>query len=215
MFIPRDQQCIEFRDTNDLAQILYAHSVAPHKPGRLCTVGSSFLLYEDQSKMPRNIHWLDCNEAKPKLLKERSFTIPPSYLYDIIAVRIGPDEMIIGIGCDSGIHCYSTTTKSLKWEVAGQMPGILPGIPLGTIYATGVTTDGCGHLFVSDYGWDGNNCIHMFSVSDGQYLGCLIKEGEQGVGYPRKISWHSASHSLAVAHGVGYSWSLSMINMKY
>ena len=74
VFIPSDQQCIEFRDTNDLSRIIYNHSVAPHKPGELCTVGSSFLLYEDGSKIPRNIHWLDCNEGKLKLLKEKSFT---------------------------------------------------------------------------------------------------------------------------------------------
>ena len=37
--------------------------------------------------------------------------------------------------------------------------------------AMGVTTDERGHLFVTDHY---NHRIQMFSVSDGQYLGCLV-----------------------------------------
>ena len=74
--------------------------------------------------------------------------------------------------------------------------------------------DGCGHMFVSD-GSKGNRCIQMFSVQDGQYLGCLIKEGEEGLGYPSRISWHSAFRALAVAHYEGKTWFLSGIDMEY
>ena len=162
IFIHRDEKCIEFRNTNNLSEILYTHSVVPHKPGRLCTVESYFLVYQDQSKEPCDIHWLDCNEAKPKLLREKSFTTSLLYLYDMIGVKNGTDELIIGIHPEIGIHCYSTTTKSLKWKMTGKLLGTK-----NASEARKVTTDGRGHLFVSD---GVNRCIQMFSVSDGQYL---------------------------------------------
>ena len=207
IFILRDKKCIEFRDTATLSHIICTHSVAPHKPGRLCTVGLPFLLYEDQSKEPRQIHWLDCNEGKPKLVKEISFTTSVPYLSDMIGVLNDAQELVIGVTSENGIHCYSTTNKNLKWSMAGNLSGMQK-----VLDAERVTTDGHGHLFVSDYD---NRCIQMFSVSDGQYLGCLIKEGAQGLGLPYGICWNSASHSLAVAHLKSGIWSLSMIDMEY
>ena len=207
--ILRDERCIEFRNINNLSQILYTHSVMPHMPSKLCTVGSSMLLYQDQSKIPPRIHWLDCNESKPKLLKGKSFTTSLQDITDMIGVRNGTDELIIGTGKQNGIHCYSTTTKSLKWSMEGQLPGMK-----NALYAASLGTDRRGHLFVSD-GFIGNRCIQMFSVSDGRYLGCLINEGEQGFRCPHRICSHSASYSLVVAHMVSFCWSLSMINMEY
>ena len=208
IFILRNEQCIEFRNVNNLSQILYTHSVAPHIPDRLCTVNSCMLLYEDRSKNACKIRWLDCNEAEPKLLKEKSLTPSVQYITDMIGVRNGADELIIGTN-STDIHCYSTTTKSLKWSVSGKLPGMQQELD-----TEGLATDGCGHLFVSD-GYDGNSCIQIFSVSDGRYRGCLIRKGEQGLGYPSRIRWYSASQSLAVAHYVGGFWSLSIINIEY
>ena len=211
VFILRDEQYIEFRDTDNLSKIIYTHLVAPHKPGRLFTVGLSTLLYEDQSKEPSDFQWFDCNKIKPKLIKEKSFATPLPGMWDFIRVQNVTDELIIGFERQEGIICYNSFTKSLEWSVAGKLPGMQ-----NAINARCITTDGCGHLFVSD-GWNGNRCIQMFSVSDGQYLGCLIKEGEQSLGRPNRISWHSASHSLAVAHlqKPGDFWNLSMINIEY
>ena len=127
----------------------------------------------------------------------------------MIGVQNCTDEEIVGIQAFSSIHCYSVATKSLKWSVGGNLPGMQRAL-----HPVSLATDGRGHLFVSD-GVMGNRCIQMFSISDGQYLGCLIKEGEQGLGHPYGICWHSASHSLLVAHGAGNSWSLSMIYIEY
>ena len=158
--------------------------------------------------MPHKIHWLDCNENKPKLLKKKYFTALLPHLEDMIAVRNGTDELIMAVHIVSGIYCYNTSNKSLKWEVRANLPEMRKDL-----HAMGLTTDGLGYLFVSD-GKFGNKCIQIFSVSDGQYLGCLIKEGEQGLGYPSRICWHSASHSLFVAHSAGPYWHLSMISME-
>ena len=102
--------------------------------------------------------------------------------------------------------------KSLKWSVEGNLPGMQE-----SLYAVSLTDNPQrDYLFVSDgsNGNTGNSCIQMFSILDGQYLGCLIKEGEQGLGNPGTIAWHSASHSLAVAHIADLYWSLRMISIK-
>ena len=53
----------------------------------------------------------------------------------------------------------------------------------------GVTSDGSGHLFVSDT----ENGIKVLSAADGQYLGrCSIK----GLGQPSIIRWNEETSSL-------------------
>ena len=50
--------------------------------------------------------------------------------------------------------------------------------------AGNIAADDHGTIFVCDVG---NGCIQMFSVSDGIYLGCLIRKGDQGLGGPFMI----------------------------
>ena len=76
----------------------------------------------------------------------------------------------------------------------------------------GIAADGHGRLFVCDFN---NYVIQMFSVSDGQYLGCLIKEGEQSLGKPARISCCKMMPSLVVAHLVDRKWTISVIRLQY
>ena len=48
-----------------------------------------------------------------------------------------------------------------------------------------VTTDRRGHLFVTDYN---NECMQMFSTSDGKYLGSLMKDSE-AIGGIFSVQW--------------------------
>ena len=67
----------------------------------------------------------------------------------------------------------------MEWCVKGIQPGMDKDLDAGNIAA-----DNHGHIFVCDVG---NGGIQMFSVSDGRYLGCLIRKGDQGVGGPFMI----------------------------
>ena len=71
--------------------------------------------------------------------------------------------IIVASSTPEGIHAYNVDTNSLEWkrEIDG-------------MEKSGIVSDGHGRLFTCD--WD-SNCIHMVSVSDGQYLGCLMKRG--------------------------------------
>ena len=60
-----------------------------------------------------------------------------------------------------------------------------------------MVADRKGRLFVKDMN---NKCIQMFSALDGQYLGCLIKEGEKGLGLLGKICFSASTSQLLVSH---------------
>ena len=98
-----------------------------------------------------------------------------------------------------GIHAYNVDTNSLEWkkEIEGMA-------------RAGIVSDGHGHLFVCDWG---NKCIHMLSVSDGQYMGCLIKQGVQGLGVPVFGAWSEEMSSLIVARGKGNKRFISVIKV--
>ena len=89
----------------------------------------------------------------------------------------------------SGIYARNWY-KQLLWSVEGAVDGKTE------IRCVSVATDGRGHLFVCD---EANECIQLFST-DGLYIGCLVRQGEHGLGEPRLVRWCKKSSSLIVAH---------------
>ena len=61
-------------------------------------------------------------------------------------VQDGDKELLIVFGLGEGLSTYNTDTDKLEWKVHEA-----PDRRLGL---TGVTTDGRGHLFVTDYDSD-------------------------------------------------------------
>ena len=98
----------------------------------------------------------------------------------------GDKQLLLVAGGDGGLFAYDTETDKLVWKVEEKLPGMKY-----KFNAFGVATDGRGHLFVTDFAnphKDGNGCLQMFSVADGQYLGCLMKDKEY-LGNPLRIFW--------------------------
>ena len=162
---------IEFRNTENINEILLTYSVAPHQPGVLCAVSPSMLVYENRSKNPRQLHWLDCSEPAPKLLGITANTNLPS-VGDMSTAQSENETLLIVLPYDANelIHAYNSTTGQLKWSVQKK-------ITSGTFSSCGVAGDGNGRIFVAN--WT-NHCIQMFSASNGLYLGCFLKKGDQG-----------------------------------
>ena len=76
----------------------------------------------------------------------------------------------------------------------------------------GVTTDGRGHLFVTDYN---NECIQTFSASDDQYLGCLMK-GSEAIGGIFSVQLSAETLSLVVScYFQGKKWQFNVFNVQY
>ena len=136
------------------------------------------------------IHWLDCSTIPPKEISQNNIIFPAeNTVREMCFVKEESNRkrlIIVTAGSTEGIYAYNVDTKSLEWkkEVKGMKQA-------------GIVSDGHGHLFICD--WD-NKCIHMLSVSDGYYLGCLIKRGEQGLGSPTWGVWSAVTSSLIVAH---------------
>ena len=116
-------------------------------------------------------------------------------------MKCNGNDLVIATAIGSkGIHACNVNTNSLEWkrEIDG-------------MEKAGVASDGHGRLFVFD---GDNGCIHMLSVSDGQYMGCLIKQGDQGLGAPFFGVWSEEMSSLIVAHRKGNKRFISVIKVQ-
>ena len=175
----------------DFKKILHAHSVAPRTPTILDKIASSTLLYVDGSKKPFEVYQLDLSESNSKSAAEKPIIhTQQSEIYDMCFVQDGDKHLLVVATGDAGLFAYNTKTDKLEWEVNQKLTG-MKQVPC----ATGVTTDGRGHLFVGDRG---NGCIQMFSASDGQYLGHLMK-GAETISDPGRIYWSVETSSLVAA----------------
>ena len=105
------------------------------------------------------------------------------------------------------IIAHNVEDGIIQWQTEDKIPWMEHPLDV-----RGIASDGCGHLFVCDFN---NYTIQMFSVSDGQYLGCLIKEGDQNLGKPARIAYCKMTSSLVVAHLVDRKWIISVIHLQY
>ena len=205
---------IEFRDTRDFTRTLQIYTVpSSHNPGVICTAAPSVLLYVDASKSPRDVHWLDLSESKPKpAAGKRILRVQQDIFRDMSFTKVGDKELLIVVGGDGGLFAYDTDTEKLEWKVEGALPAMKYKFS-----AFGVATDGRGHLFVADFAnpnKDGNGCIQMFSVADGRYLGCLMKDKEQ-LGNPLRIVWCKNTSSLLAAVLLKGKYYFNVINIQF
>ena len=199
---------IKFRDVKDLKKILRSHTVAPHVPGVMCTtVAPSILLYVDESKNPRDVHWLDLSGTKPKPAAGKRVIHPEQKeVYDMCFAQYGGKQLLIVAADDEGLFVYNSETDKLEWKLSGT-----PSQTEDKMLVTGVATDGRGHLFVAD---DGNKCIQMFSVSDGTHIRCLLKD-ENTLSNPDIIRWCQKTSSLLCLFCRGGKWHMKLINVQF
>ena len=200
----RDAGNFEFYDINDFTKMLDSYSVVPHDPGCMCVMSESIVLYMDWSRNPRSVHQLDCGTLPPRSRSgNNSLCLSKGMWWDMCFVKEQNKNMIIVASSKTnGIEAYNIDTGSLEWK--GQRRGL---------QKCGVTSDGHGHIYVCDQA-PANRCIHMFSAADGKYQGCLIGEGEQGLGVPLWVVWSEPTSSLIVTHGKGDKRFFSVIYIQ-
>ena len=156
---------IEFRD---LRQRINTFSTGSLKPGAMCAASASTLLFEDDSKIPRDVYWLGCSGTEPRLTGKKVRT-EVNYIWDMCYVPDDRRPLLINTDGDN-VLAYNTVNNNLDWssEVRGRS----------------VATDGSKYVLVrSRY----DNDIKMLSLSDGNDLGCLIREGDQGLGMLSRV----------------------------
>ena len=205
----RDEQKIEFRDVNDFNKILLSHSVAPHKPEILTTIGASTLIYGHGSKKLIEVRWLDLSESKPKLAAGKSVILTQlGKMFDICFVEDGDKQLLVVAAFEAGLFAYNIKMGKLEWKVNGKVSGMEQALDAG-----GVTSDEHSYLLVAD---SGNECIQMFSASDGQYLGFLMT-GVETIGDPIRVHWSPETSSLLTACSLQDTFSshLQFINIQH
>ena len=221
----RDFRCnphdIRFHDAEDLTSFSN-YSLTPHAPGILCQGTVSTLLYEDTTRSPREVQWLDLSDGEPKPAAGKPVIHTQNNdIEDMCFVQYGEESLLVVADTEQGLFAYNTEKDKLEWRVAEYLPGNKRDMTV-----MGVTTDGRGHLFVVDCD---NERIQMFSVSDGQYLGYVVIDArvirslktfprwvEYPLRFPHGTGWSEATSSLICSSKLyQYSWSLISISVKH
>ena len=205
----RDQQELEFRDSDTLRNVIEKFSCAPPKRppkfrpsiGRLCTAETSTLLYVDKSKTPTEVTWLDCSTSPPQPVSDRQNTqLPHNRIHDIVFLNKGKKEMLL-YTCDDGVFAHNVKSSQNEWSITS-----FHRRPLKN--PCSVTTNDRGHIFVSD---TNNSVVLMFS-SDGVELGTVMDPRD--IARPGPICWCESLLSLVVAYEVNDKWAIVAIDLS-
>ena len=129
-----------------------------------------------------------------------------SETYSDICYAEYEDKHLMIIAEYDKLYATNILTSTVEWTVTGKLPG-----KQEKMSATRIITDGCSHLYVCDYRKD-NRSIQMFSVSEGFYLGCYMREGEQNIGAPILTFWSQVLRFLLVVHKKNDQWYLGSIS---
>ena len=204
----RHQKKIEFRHLENLRETAFTYT-APHRPQGLIKVTPSTLVCVDASQTPAKAHWLNCEEAVPKPdPAARNITLTRQIGFSSCYVKDGDNKFLIFVSDSSNrIITHNIEKDIIQWETGDHLPGMENQMVVG-----GIIASGRGHLFVCDFN---NNAIQMFSVSDGQYLRCLVREGEKNLGEPARITYSETKSSLFAAHLVDRKWVITVIHLQY
>ena len=123
-------------------------------------------------------------------------TVPPnvSQVEDMCCMECEDEQVLVVLPFyeTEHIHAYSCSTGELKWAVEKKVSPVREAFR-----SRGAAGNDSDRLFVGDYTTDS---IHVFSVSDGQYLRCLTRMRDQGYGDVWKLQWCDSSSSLVVGH---------------
>ena len=187
----------------NLFEVHFRKSVSPHEPWGMC-VTSGLLLFGDSSKTIKRINpmssgvynYITTNDTRSWRIQYVNFEEKK-----LLLIAYGRP-----LATQGGVHTYNVKTKQLEWRVEGRLPGMRK-----VIKAEGLTVDDHGYIFVCDVN---NKCIQMFHVSDGRYLGAVMKEGEQGLGIPFRNRWCSRMSSLVVIHNKSARWFITVFKVE-
>ena len=178
---------LEFRDPKKLQNVIYTHSVKPHEVSTLCVVPPSTLLFVDRLK--RCVHRLVCSGITPIVFP----CIACDYDINDICYAKHFHENLVIVACSEGLQASSIGTGKVKWNINDVH---LPG-QNAIMNPFRIAAGGKGRLFVFDVN---NRCIQVFSASEGQYLGRLIRNREHGLGDLWGMCFSEAASQLIVSH---------------
>ena len=110
---------------------------------------------------------------------------------DLCSLNIGTKQLRVTAMISGKLRAYDETLDRLEWIAEGDIPGMRRWL-----HVRSVTADNEGHIFAYDRA---NECIQKFSAG-GKYLGCVLREKEQGLKTIQHIRWSHHISALIVGH---------------
>ena len=188
-----DEHKLEFRSLSDLRHIVCSFSTGFLKPAALCAAFPSTLLYEDTSKFPSHVYWLDCSGTEPKL-NGKKINTTLYCIFDICYIRDEKKPLLVYVNGDK-VFAYNVVNNKLEWSTKDP--------------SDSVTTDGHNYVLTCN-----SKNIKLLSLSDGKDLGYLIRDGDQGLGRPVRVRWCSKTTSFIVVHCLNKKYYISTIQFE-
>ena len=177
----------------------------PHTAYAFCVAPPTTLFYADnQYSKSSSIHRLDCSGSKPTLCQ--SIGVCNNYASSFCYLKYHEEELLVVID-RTEIKAFTLCNAEVKWS---KKKFHLPD-QNKICKPIRIAVGGQGLLFVFDVN---NRCIQMFSEADGQYLGCLIKEGQQGLGKIGPMCFCESTSQLIVSHEKDKKTFISVLNVE-
>ena len=78
----------------------------------------------DESKGPRDVHWLDLAESQPKPVTGKSVIHTQNkHINDMCFVQDGDKQLLVVAAADEGLFAYNTGNDEVEWKVDGCLFG--------------------------------------------------------------------------------------------
>ena len=122
---------MDFHDISNLEKV-ESCSVSPHKPGSLCVMPPSTILFMDKSDQlhTRRIKRLDCSVSSPRLIEDIFVAKPGNhplyYLSDLLFVEHKNRSLLVATSCTKTM-AFEIKSGILRWEVDIQSVADLRG----------------------------------------------------------------------------------------
>ena len=176
----------------------------PISVGRLYVVAESTILFTDTSKNPTEVRWvpMDMSTNPPQpTAGSRTLILHHKNVRAICYTSINNKELLV-YACEEGVFAQNVMSSLQEWSITKTTEGSLVmkrslwSKILGAFreIVCSITTDGRGHIFVSD---PKNYVVSLFS-SDGIELGTVMNLRD--IGRPGPICWCESLLSLVVAY---------------
>ncbi len=183
---------ILFRRVSDLSTGDVTHT--SYNPIILCAHADGQLLYVEKLTYLHSLPSVRFSKKvyalrfQPSRARESHLLTTLPKEHDVISgmrhVVTGGVRLLVVVG--EGMSAYNTDSGELEWvaKVIAEKP----------FAPHSVTSDGRGHLFVSD---TANRCIQVFST-EGTHLGPILSEDKWDLGSPTSLDWADSIPALVV-----------------
>lgn len=191
---------IDFYDIQDLQKVTPSSFVTPFMPKSMCTKSPNSIFFEDSGK----IFSLDCARSPPRL--EWFLGIPCFDVLKMVCVTQAGTQLLVAVvrrDAAAQVRAFDTSTLKMKWKLSSKVAGIE-----NRFHPRDVTADKTGHVYVQD----AEEAVHKFSF-EGDFVGTVLRSGQQGIGDIRKITWSSEPPALVVVHRDGEHYRISVVKI--